>query len=502
MSNPEMMNSDGLMESSSQRLDAELQKEIDEALGDMSVMDLVDPTVSVVAGQDANRRTGRVVEIQAEEILVDLGGKSTGILPLKHWGDEPIPAVGDNIEVVVTGYEQGEGLILLSRQDAVTAAAWETLQVGQVVEGRVTGHNKGGLELVVDGIKGFMPISQIERFRVEEELAPYVNQKLQAKILEIRRKEKSLVLSRRDLLNEQAFQARTDLLNTLEEGRIVRGTVKNIMPYGAFVDLGGADGLLHVKDMGYMRVADPASVVTVGQELEVMVLKVDRSTQKIALGLKQVMKDPWSEAAQKWTADSVVSGRITRLMDFGAFLELEPGVEGLIPIGEMTFQRRINHPREVVNENEVVKVRVMSVDIARKRISLSLKRVGDDPWIGASVRWAGGTVTEGTVRRLADFGAFVELAPGVEGLVHISELAPGRVQRVADVVQEGQLVKIKVLEVDEERRRIALSIKQAHEQLTPTEDWSQYVATGATNAAMSDATAKKRKKPLRGGLDR
>ena len=305
-------------------------------------------------------RTGKVVSVQGEDILIDMGGKSTGVLSTKQLGDEPIPEVGDNIEVLVTGYDEDEGLVILSRKDAVTAVAWDSIEVGQTVEGRVTGHNKGGLELNVDGINAFMPISQIERTRVDnDDLPEYLNHKMHCRVTEIRRNEEAIIVSRRDVLDAEAEEARKESMTTLTEGTIVSGTVKTIMPYGAFVDIGGVDGLLHVGDMSFKRIDDPREVVREGQKLQLMVLKVDREGERIGLGLKQTLTDPWIDVQNKWPVDSVVSGRITRLMDFGAFCELEAGVEGLIPISEMSFERRINHPREVVSENEVVKVRVM-----------------------------------------------------------------------------------------------------------------------------------------------
>jgi small subunit ribosomal protein S1 len=312
-------------------------------------------------------------------------------------------------------------------------------------------------------------------------------------VVDVDRSRKQIVVSRRALLEEEAAEARESLFESLQEGNIVTGTVKTIMPYGAFVDLGGIDGLLHISDMSYRRLDDPKDMVKEGQKVEVKVLKVDRDQRKISLGLKQAAPDPWEGADTRWSVGEVASGRITRLMDFGAFIELAEGVEGLIPISEMTFERRINHPREIVAEGDVVKVRVMKVDVGQRRISLSIKRVGDDPWMGASVRWPVDSVVEGTVKRIAEFGAFVELVPGVEGLVHVSELSDGHVRAVGDVVSEGQQVEAKVLSVDEERRRIALSIKQRASM-------PDYTGDLPTEPEAPQPT-RKRKRPLKGGLD-
>lgn len=475
-------------------LDPQLQHEIDDALGKASLLDLAEPPPPESRRRDEGLRRGRVAAVQADEILVDMGGKSTGILPRKQWGEEPLPAVGDIIDVMVIGYDEDEGLMQLSRQDAVMAATWESLQVGQTVEGRVTGMNKGGLELKIDGIAAFMPMSQIERFRVDGDVSLYINQRMTCRVEEIRRRERKLVVSRRAVLMQQAAEARETLFSSLTEGQQVRGTVKSIMPYGAFVDIGGVDGLLHVGDMSHSRVADPRTVVKEGQELTLQVLKIDHEKKKIGLGLKQIMADPWEGAPAKWPAETLAKGRVTRLLDFGAFVELEPGVEGLIPISELSFERRIGHPREVVKEGDVIEARVLSVDVSRKRISLSMKRVGQDPWMGASLRWPADSAVSGTVKSITDFGAFVELAPGVEGLVHISELSNGRVNSVGEAVKAGQVIQAKVLAVDEDKRRISLSIKKL-----------------TTVPQMDDSTASvpapqkhkpKRKKPLRGGLER
>jgi small subunit ribosomal protein S1 len=481
--------------------DEALQRELDEALGDASLTDLMDAAEenkpkrrSSSAGSDI--QSGAVLAIQDDAILIELSAKAQGLLPSKQFEGEGMPAEGDVVEFTVEGYNNNDGLWMLSREGAILAATWETIEVGKTVEGRVTGHNKGGIELDVNGIEAFMPVSQIERFGGVEDMSQYVGQKLECKIVEIdtSRANNSLLLSRRALLDAQAEQDKEALFETLQEGDIVQGVVRNIMPYGAFVDIGGADGLLHVRDMSHARVEKPEDVVSMGQELELSVLKVDREEKKIALGLKQAMPDPWEAASVQFPVGDIVSGRIVKLMDFGAFVELTPGVEGLIPISELTFERRINHPKEIVNEGDVTKIRVMSVDMDRKRISLSLKQVGDDPWVGAAVRWAPDSIIEGVVTREADFGAFVQLTPGVEGMIHISELSEQRINRVGEVAREGETIKAKVLSVDEEARRISLSVKQL---TSSTGDEYGYPSEDDDTPARP---AKKRKTPLKGGL--
>jgi len=475
------------------KLDESLQRELDEALGEMSIDSLMDESDAGPApsGKGEQVRVGTVVAIHGDDVFVDMGGRSEGVLPAEQFDDEPLPEPGDSVEVTIEGYDQANGLLMLSRKGAVLAASWETLEVGQTVEGRVTGHNKGGLELTISGVRAFMPISQIELFRVDE-LGDYMEQKLQCQVMEVDRAERNVIVSRRALLELQAERDRESFWQDIQEGQTVQGTVRSIMPYGAFVSIGSADGLLHVSDMSYSRVENPKDIVEEGQNIQVKILKVDREARKISLGLKQAMPDPWEDASSKWAVDTVVSGRVTRVVDFGAFVELTPGVEGLIPISEMSFQR-IGSASEVVREGDVVKVRVLNVDIERKRISLSLKRVGDDPWTGAAVRWPEDEVVSGVVTRLAEFGAFVELTPGVEGMVHISELSDSHVRTAGDVVREGQLVQAKVLSVDEDKRRISLSIKQAA--------LSSDSAAAQSSQAPSRKAPPKRKTPLKGGLD-
>ncbi len=477
--------------------EAEWESELQDALGDMSIMDMMDAEEAqqrAEAGQ--NVRNGTVVSVQRDDILVDFGGKSTGLLPIKQLGDEEIPKVGDTIEVTIVGYSEREGLLMLSRKEAAMAAAWDTIAVGQIVEGRVTGHNKGGLEMKIDAIDAFMPISQIDSARVEDDDLPsWNNRHLKVEISEFNRSDKKLIVSRRKVLDREAALQGEKLLSTLKEGDLVTGTVRSIMPYGAFVDLGGVDGLLHIGDMSFTRIEDPKEVVSEGQKIELRVLKIDLENKRIGLGLKQTKADPWAGAEGRWAVGTVVTGRVTKLMEFGAFVEITEGVEGLIPISEMVFDRRISHPKEVVNEGDQVEVKVISVDPDQKRIGLSLKRMADDPWVGASHRWPEGEIVEGVVSRIAAFGAFIELAPGVEGLIHVSELSETRVHNVAEVVKEGQTVSAKVQSVDEIARRISLSIKQIAAD-------PYYTGPVDANApAEPTTTPRKRKKPLKGGLD-
>ena len=483
------------------KLDDALQREIDDALGDVSLEDLMysqqAPAAAAVDGTDGSSggtTKGTVVGLDEESIFVSLGAKDQGIVPVSQFVDDPLPQIGETIEFVIIGRDKREDLLLLSLPGAPVEADWDTLSEGQIVEGRVTGYNKGGLELKVNAIDAFMPISQIEIFRVDD-ISGYVEQRLTCQVTEVDRFGQNLIVSRRDVLEAEAEQKREELLASLAEGKTVTGVVRNIMPYGAFVDIGGVDGLLHISDMSHGHVDDAQSVVTVGQQLELLVLKMDEDTGKIALGLKQLLPDPWQRAAEKWHQHDVVAGRITRLTDFGAFVQLEPGVEGLIPMGQLAHGRRIQRASDVASVSDGVRVRIMLVDLERRRISLSLKEAGDDPWIGASLRWPAGSAVEGTVTRITDFGAFVELAPGVEGLIHISELSAGRVRAVGDVVTEDEPVQATVLSVDESGHRMSLSISKLTSAGGLSPDDSDQSDESPT------AGRPKRKRPLKGGLD-
>ena len=356
-----------------------LDHELEQALGEMHLDSLMDLDIHPGRLEPAAEgvRHGTVVDIQGSDIFLDLGGKDQGVLPVSQFEGKPLPEVGEIIEVVVESYNASEGLLMLSRQGAVTAATWQSLRDGQIVEGRVVGHNKGGLELDLNGIKAFMPISQIELSRVEE-LAPYVNQRLRCEVMEVRRSERSVVLSRRGLLRREEEELRQQTFETLEEGQIVKGVVKTIMPYGAFLDIGGVDGLLHIGDMSYSRVENTTDVVREGQTLEVKILEIDRDERKIGLGLKQIQPDPWAAAAGKWPVDEIVAGRITRLEGFGAFVELAPGVQGLVHISELSDQR-VRMVTEVVREGDVVRAKVVSVDEDQRRIGLSIRQLAAMP---------------------------------------------------------------------------------------------------------------------------
>ncbi len=505
-------------------IDAEVQRELDEALGDKTVEQLMEEAATPEGlGDDPNAPPqsqgggdpheihiqmvrGRIHSVRDQDVFVEIpgqSGKSQGVVPLMQF--ERPPRIGSIMDFVVQREDEKEGLLILSREGAVSRATWDMLQRGSIVEARVTGSNKGGLELeLVGNIRAFMPASQIDLYHVDD-LESFVGQKVQASVQEIDRKGKKVLLSRRHYLEREKKSKEEKLWKEIEVGQIREGVVTNVMDYGAFVDIGGTDGLLHVSDISYSRVDRPDEVLKKGQAVKVKVLKLDADKKRISLGLKQVEPDPWESAGAELKAGETVSGRVMRLADFGAFVEIKPGIEGLLPVSEISW-KRINRPGDVLKEGEVLRVQILQVDPAKHRLSLSLKQAGGDPWVGAEHTYARGTVLEGTVLTTTDFGAFVELTTGVEGLVHISELSDRRVAQVTDVLKPGQKESFRVLEVDEENRRIRLSLKAVANPPAeaPAGEQRQASQGGRPQAhAYAAPPAAKKKKPsnLKGGME-
>jgi small subunit ribosomal protein S1 len=358
--------------------DAALDAQIDAELGDISMDQLYGFDKPHIAEAPAGKglRRGRVVSIDKDSVFVDLGGKSQGIVPLVQFETEP--KVGQEMEFHVQRYDPREGLLLLSCKGSVASdVTWETLEVGQIVEGTVTGINKGGLELSVKGMRAFMPAGQVDVYHVPD-LAQFMNQKITAEVTAFERSERNLVLSRRNIMERQREQQREKLLAELAEGQIRRGTVRNVTDFGAFVDLGGVDGLLHVSEMSFRRVRNPGEIVKVGDVLDVKVLKIDREAGKLSLSLRQARGvDPWTDAATRYARGVEITGRVTKLESFGAFIEVEEGIEGLLPISEMSH-RRIKSPAEVVSEGDTVRLVVLSIDPLARRMSFSLKQATPD----------------------------------------------------------------------------------------------------------------------------
>ena len=405
---------------------------------------------------------GRVVHLGTSEVLVDVGYKSEGAIPIDEFRGN-LPKVGDEIEVYLEAKEDSEGLIVLSKDKADKIKVWDVItqayERGAPVDGRVIEVVKGGLAVDV-GVKAFLPGSQVD-LRPVKNLTGMVGQQIRAKVIKLNRRRGNVVLSRRTLLEEEREEKKKHTLEVLAEGMILTGTVKNITDYGAFIDLGGIDGLLHVTDMSWGRVGHPSEIFQVGDQVEVVVLHFDRESGRVSLGYKQKSSDPWERVEQTYPSGAKVQGRVVSLTNYGAFIELEPGVEGLVHVSEMSWTRRVRHPSKLVNVGDEVEVLVLDVNRSAKRISLGMKQVEADPWETIEERFAIGQRLPGKVRNLTDFGAFVELEPGVDGLLHISDMSWTRsVAHPSEILKKGQEIETQILNIDKENKRISLGIKQ------------------------------------------
>lgn len=475
--------------------DQDTAREVEAALGAMSVEDLAQLTGEVPAhgrGEEpgGTKRIGRIVGIYGDDVFIDLGGKSQGVVPRPQFGKEEVVQVGREVEVVIERFDADSGLLIASRDGAIREARWESMEIGAFLEGRITGMNKGGLEVNLNGIRGFMPASQVDIAHVKD-ISVFIGQKVRCEIFELNRREGNVLVSRRKYLEKEQRKQKEEALANLAEGQILKGVVGNLTEFGAFVDLGGVDGLIHISDLSYGQVGQASDVVQAGQTVEVKVLKVNRERERVALGLKQVKPDPWAAAAEKYPLNTNVTVRVLRLEKFGAFVELEEGVEGLIPLSEMSWSR-VGKVSKILQVGQMVEAVVIRLEPERRRIALSIRQVEPDPWEGVTERFPKNLVTTGTVTKCLDFGAFVQLAPGVEGLAHISELAERRVNKCEEVVRPHQEIQVRVLSVDADQRRIALSLKAAE---APPAD-----KPAAPKPQPAQPKKKKRKKPLRGGL--
>jgi small subunit ribosomal protein S1 len=406
---------------------------------------------------------GRVVEVRDSEVLVDIGYKSEGTIPIEEFRLSGPPKIGDEIEVYLEAKEDSEGLIVLSKDKADKIKVWDAMSrsydSGTPVDGRVVEVVKGGLAVDV-GVRAFLPGSQVD-LRPVKNLGSMVGQTIRAKVIKLNRRRGNVVLSRRAVLEEEREEKKKHTLAVLTEGMVLTGTVKNITDYGAFIDLGGIDGLLHVTDMSWGRIGHPSEIFQVGAQVEVVVLHFDRESGRVSLGYKQKSSDPWAAVDQRFPVGARVAGRVVSLTNYGAFVELEPGVEGLVHVSEMSWTRRVRHPSKVVNVGDTVEVIVLDVNKASKRISLGMKQVEADPWDTIDQRYQPGLRVQGRVRNLTDFGAFVELEPGVDGLLHISDMSWTRnLGHPSELLKKGQPVETQILGIDKENKRISLGLKQ------------------------------------------
>jgi small subunit ribosomal protein S1 len=410
---------------------------------------------------------GRVVKVTPQEVIVDFGYKLEGLVPGEqvYQPDGTVPfKPGDPIDVMIDrSGPQPEGYVLLSFSKASRLRIWDNLEQAMrdqlLVSGRVTERTKGGLMVDV-GVPAFMPGSQVD-LRPIHDLDQFLNQDIPVKVLKINRRRGNVVVSRKLAIEEELKARKHTAIEHLAEGAVVTGTIKNLTEYGAFVDLGGIDGLLHVSDMSHGRVNHPSEVVHVGEEVTVKILKFDREKERISLGIRQLTPDPWETLPARCPAGGRIVGRVMSVTDYGAFVEIEPGVEGLIHISEMTWSRRMKHPSKVVKAGDQVEAVVLEVKVRDRRVSLGIKQLEADPWTTVGARYAIGSVVEGRVRKLTDFGAFLEIEDGVDGLVHVSDLSwTKHVKHPSEFLKKGQMMQAVILSIDAPNRRLSLGVKQ------------------------------------------
>ena len=409
---------------------------------------------------------GTVLKVTANEVVIDVGYKSEGVIPVDEFLDETgqvIVREGDVVDVLLERTEDREGHIVLSREKAEKMKIWDEVERAfaerKVVIGRVVERIKGGLAVDI-GVRAFLPGSQID-VRPVRNLDALKGQELRMRVIKVNKKRGNIVLSRKVLLEEENAEKKKSTLETLAEGKVLRGVVKNITDYGAFIDLGGIDGLLHITDMSWGRVGHPSELFKVNDEIDVVVLKYDQATERVSLGHKQLMADPWTTVMDRFPAGVRVSGKVVSLTDYGAFIELEPGVEGLIHVSEMSWSKRVKHPSKILNVGDSVEAQVLGVDPAARRISLGLKQVESNPWHELAEKYPVGTRIKGKVRNLTEFGAFVEVEDDIDGLIHICDMSwSKRVKHPSEVLKKGDVVEAMVLSIDAENQRLSLGLKQ------------------------------------------
>jgi small subunit ribosomal protein S1 len=418
---------------------------------------------------------GTVLKITSTDVIVDIGYKSEGVIPVAQFidpGDGHCTVkIGDVIDVLLEDTEDYDGHIVLSKEKAEKVKVWEDVERAYndnlIIKGRVIERIKGGLSVDI-GIRAFLPGSQID-VRPVKNLDALKGKEIECRIIKLNRKRGNIVLSRKTVLETEQARKKAYTLEVLKEDAEVRGTVKNITDYGVFIDLGGIDGLLHVTDLSWGRVNHPSEMFNVGDEITVKVLKYDRDKERVSLGYKQLTPDPWSLVRAQYPIGARVAGKVVNLTDYGAFVELEPGVEGLIHVSEMSWSKRVKHPSKLLNVNQEVEAVVLDVDMENRRISLGLKQTEPDPWTTLTERYTIGSVIAGRVRNLTDFGAFIEVEEGIDGLVHVSDISPRRIKHPSEVLKKGERVEAVILNIDSDNHRLSLGIKQLQPDI-----WEQF----------------------------
>jgi len=449
--------------------DEDLNKELEGLFSGQD--DVLDVSLENEADYTVNNVVeGRIIRVEDDMVLVDVGFKSEGTIGAYEWDEEDPPEVGKTVQVLIEDVEDESGaaddpygMVSLSKRKAEKIMAWtkmmKEIEEGQVVKGVVTRKIKGGL-LVDIGVNVFLPASQVD-IRRPSDIADYIGQEVECEVLKIDEARRNIVVSRRSLIERQRKADRDELMKTLVVNELRKGVVKNIADFGAFVDLGGIDGLLHITDMSWERISHPSELVSIDEEVEVMILSIDYEKEKIALGLKQKEANPWEGVEEKYPVDSRITGTVVNVMSYGAFVKLEPGIEGLVHISEMSWTRRINHPNELVQIGDEIEVVVLGVDKNGQQLSLGIKQTQENPWTKVADEYPIDSEVTGKVRNLTNYGAFIELTEGIDGLLHVSDMSWTRkISHPSEMIEKGQEVTCKVISVDQERRRIALGLKQ------------------------------------------
>ncbi len=432
-------------------------------------MSLYEESISGI--QEGQIVQGSVVTITANDVMVDIGFKSEGAVPLKEFTDPESIEVGQQIDVFLESIEDQEGQVVLSKQKADFMRVWDQIKdahdTGNTVQGRLMRRIKGGIVVDLFGVDAFLPGSQID-IRQVKNFDQFIGQEFSFKIIKLNKARRNIVVSRRAVLEEERSRMRDEIIKELEEGQMREGTVKNITDFGAFIDLGGVDGLLHITDMSWGRISHPSEMVNISDRIKVKVLNYDRERERISLGLKQLTPHPWEDIEAKFPIDSQTQGRVVSITDYGAFVELEEGIEGLVHISEMSWTQHIRHPSKLVDVGDNVEVMILKIDQDNQKISLGMKQTDPDPWNTLDERYPPDTRLEGTVRSLTNFGAFVELEEGIDGLVHISDMSwTRRIRQAGEMFKKGDVIPVVVTEIDKKRRRISLSHKMAFDNPWP-----------------------------------
>jgi small subunit ribosomal protein S1 len=449
-------------------------------------MALYDESISgIQEGQIVN---GSVVALTASEVLVDIGFKSEGAVSIKEFSDPVAIEIGQEIEVFLESVEDQEGQVVLSKQKADFMRVWDKIKEahdrGSTIQGRLQRRIKGGIVVDLLGVEAFLPGSQID-IRQVKNFDQFIGQEFPFKIIKLNKARRNIVVSRRAVLEEERDQMRSEIIKELEEGQVREGVVKNITDFGAFIDLGGVDGLLHITDMSWGRVSHPSELVSIGDRIKVKVLNYDRERERISLGLKQLTPHPWEAIDEKYPINTQTRGKVVSITDYGAFVELEEGIEGLVHISEMSWTQHIRHPSKLVNIGDTVEVVVLKADKENHKISLGMKQIDPDPWETLDTKYPPRKKLEGTVRSLTNFGAFVELEEGIDGLVHISDMSwTRRIRQSSEIFKKGDVIPVVVTEIDKKRRRISLSHKLAFANPWPMLS-EKYAVGSETRGAIS-----------------